>query len=241
MFWFLMACGPPAELVAERDELRASVEALEQTVQQTEAERDAWKSRAETLQGRLDEQRTRETFVRLGLEPGQGLTATLDTSMGTLTCHLWPDKAPVTVLNFVELAEGTRAWQDPRTGLETQRRFYDGLTFHRVIPRFMIQGGDPLANGKGGPGYKFEDEIVPGLVFDRPGLLAMANAGADTNGSQFFVTETAIPSLNGKHTIFGSCDELEVVQAIARVETDAADKPQTPVTVRRVTITRNDG
>ncbi|MCP4806413.1 MAG: peptidylprolyl isomerase [Proteobacteria bacterium] len=238
MFWLLLACGPPPEVVAERDELRAQVEGLEQTVQATEAERDAWKSRAGSLQERLDEQRIRETYSRLGLESGQALIATLDTTHGELNCALWPDQAPVTVLNFVELAEGTRAWRDPRTGLEVQRRFYDGLTFHRVIPRFMIQGGDPLASGKGGPGYKFEDEIVPGLVFDRPGLLAMANAGRDTNGSQFFVTEGAVTSLNGKHTIFGACEELEVVKEIARVESDASDKPLSPVTIRRVTITR---
>ena len=241
MFWFLLACGPPPELLAERDELRAQVDDLDQLVQQTEAERDAWKSRAESLRGRLDEQRTRETYVRLGLEAGDALTATLETNHGDLSCALWPDKAPVAVLNFVELAEGTRAWRDPRTGLEVERRFYDGLTFHRVIPRFVIQGGDPLANGTGGPGYKFEDEIVPGAVFDRPGLLAMANAGPDTNGSQFFVTEGAVPTLNGKHTIFGECDEIDVIKEIARVEADANDKPLSPVTLRRVTITRGDG
>ena len=238
MLWFLVSCGPPADLIAERDALRDQVAVLEDQVATAEAERDAWKSRAASLEERLDQQRIRETYSRLGLEPEERLGVTLETSMGSITCALWPDKAPVTVLNFVELAEGTRPFRDARTGLETRRRFYDGTSFHRVIPRFMIQGGDPLANGTGGPGYKFEDEIVPGLVFDRPGLLAMANAGPDTNGSQFFVTEAAIPALNGKHTIFGQCEELDVVKEIARVDTDADDKPLSPITLRRVTLSR---
>ena len=238
MLWTLLSCGPPAELVAERDQLSAHVEALEARVKTTEQERDAWKSRAESLQERLDEQRVRETHARLGLSGDEGLQAVLETSMGDLHCTLWPDHAPITVLNFVELAEGSRTWQDPRTGLDMDRRYYDGTTFHRVIPGFMIQGGDPLGNGTGGPGYKFEDEIVPGLVFDRPGLLAMANAGPNTNGSQFFVTQAAQPSLNGRHTIFGECEELDLVGEIASVERDSKDKPIEPVVLRRVTITR---
>jgi len=238
MLWMLLSCGPPAELVAERDQLEARVSALEANLKTTEQERDAWKSRAETLQDRLDDQRVRETLVRLGLEGDEGLGATLETSMGTIHCVLWPDKAPITVLNFVELAEGSRSWRDPRTGLDVDRRLYDGTVFHRVIPNFMIQGGDPLGNGTGGPGYKFEDEIVSGLVFDRPGLLAMANAGPNTNGSQFFVTEAAQPGLNGKHTIFGECEELDLVREITRVDRDSMDKPLEPVTLKRVTISR---
>ena len=157
MLWMLLSCGPPAELLAERDELSARVERLEVELETAEQQRDAWKSRSETLEARLDDQRVRETLNRLGVEGDEGLTATLDTAMGSIHCVLWPDKAPITVLNFVELAEGARSWRDPRTGLEVHRRLYDGTSFHRVIPGFMIQGGDPLGNGTGGPGYKFED------------------------------------------------------------------------------------
>ena len=238
MLLMLLACGPDPELVAERDELAAKVQALEGELLQAEQERDAYKSRVESLSETLESQRRRETLARLGLEDGQSLKARLDTSMGSIHCTLWPDQAPLTVLNFVELAEGQRSWTDPRTGVETDRPLYDGTVFHRVIPRFMIQGGDPLANGMGGPGYQFEDEIVPGLEFDRPGLMAMANAGPNTNGSQFFVTEAAQPSLNGKHTIFGVCDEVDTVKAIARVERDDRDKPVKAVRLDRVRITR---
>ena len=238
MMWMLASCGPPAELVAERDQLNAQVGTLQTALKTTEAERDAWKSRADTLQARLDEQRIRETLSRLGVEGDEGLTATLDTSVGTIHCTLWPDKAPITVLNFVELAEGSRTWRDPRTGLEVDRKLYDGTTFHRVIPNFMAQGGDPLNNGTGGPGYKFEDEIVSGLVFDRPGLLAMANAGPNTNGSQFFITEAAAPSLNGRHTIFGECEEVDVVREMTRVDRDSKDKPLEDIELRRVTVSR---
>ena len=131
------------------------------------------------------------------------LTATLTTSQGTITIRLFPDHAPKTVRNFVELAEGGREWTDPRTRQVTKDKLYDGTIFHRVIPQFMIQGGDPLGTGTGGPGYKFEDEFSSGKKFDKPGLLAMANAGPNTNGSQFFITEVPTPHLNNRHTIFG--------------------------------------
>src|SRR6059058_5182390 len=165
------------------------------------------------------------------------LTATLRTSQGTVVVRLFPDHAPKTVRNFVELAEGGRQWTNPETGQATTARLYDGTIFHRVIPDFMIQGGDPLGSGRGGPGYKFADEIHPDLRFDRPYLLAMANAGPGTNGSQFFVTVAATPWLNGKHTIFGEVIEgADVVEAISKTPTGPQDRPRTDVVIEKVEI-----
>ena len=169
------------------------------------------------------------------------LTATLLTSQGPVVIRLFPDHAPKTVRNFVELAEGGREWTDPRTGRTTTARLYDGTVFHRVIPDFMIQGGDPLGSGRGGPGYRFADEIHPDQVFDRPYLLAMANAGPGTNGSQFFITVAPTPWLNGKHTIFGEVIEgADVVDAISRVKTGSQDRPAEDVTIESVTVQRGD-
>jgi peptidyl-prolyl cis-trans isomerase A (cyclophilin A) len=168
------------------------------------------------------------------------LTATLRTNQGTIVIRLFPDHAPKTVRNFVELAEGGREWTDPTTGQVTTSKLYDGTIFHRVIPDFMIQGGDPLGSGRGGPGYKFADEIHPDLRFDRPYLLAMANAGPGTNGSQFFVTVAATPWLNGKHTIFGEVIQgADVVDTISRLKTGSQDRPVEDVTVDSVTIERS--
>src|ERR1700757_1818776 len=167
------------------------------------------------------------------------LTATLRTSQGTVVVRLFPDHAPKTVRNFVELAEGGRQWTDPGTGQATTGKLYDGPIFHRVIPDFMIQGGDPLGSGRGGPGYKFGDEIHPDLRFDRPYLLAMANAGPGTNGSQFFITVGATPWLNGEHPIFGEViDGADVVDKISRVQTVPGDRPVTDVVLQSVTIQR---
>ena len=167
------------------------------------------------------------------------LTATLRTSQGTVVVRLFPDQAPKTVRNFVELAEGGKQWTDPETGQATTGKLYDGTIFHRVIPDFMIQGGDPLGSGRGGPGYKFGDEIHPDLRFDQPYLLAMANAGPGTNGSQFFITVGPTPWLNGKHTIFGEVIAgADVVDAISRVQTVPGDRPVEPVVLQSVTITR---
>ena len=167
------------------------------------------------------------------------LTATLRTNQGTIVVRLFPDHAPKTVRNFVELAEGGREWTDPGTGQATTQKLYDGTIFHRVIPDFMIQGGDPLGSGRGGPGYKFADEIHPDLRFDRPYLLAMANAGPGTNGSQFFITVAPTPWLNGKHTIFGEViDGADVVDRISRVKTGSQDRPVEDVTLESVTIDR---
>ena len=167
------------------------------------------------------------------------LTATLTTTQGMVTIRLFPDHAPKTVRNFVELAEGGREWTDPRTRAMTKEKFYDGTIFHRVIPGFMIQGGDPLGTGTGGPGYQFGDEIHPDLRFDKPYLLAMANAGPGTNGSQFFITVAPTPWLNGKHTIFGEVvGGADVVDKISRVQTVPGDRPVTDVVLQSVTIER---
>ncbi len=160
------------------------------------------------------------------------------TSMGSFTVQLLPEHAPKTVQNFVDLATGRREWTDPRTRERVDRALYDGTVFHRVISGFMIQGGDPLGTGTGGPGYQFEDECPPGAPsFDRSGLLAMANAGPGTNGSQFFVTVTPTAWLTGKHTIFGRVsDGYDVVEAISNVPTDGRDRPQTDVVLERVEV-----
>jgi peptidyl-prolyl cis-trans isomerase A (cyclophilin A) len=168
------------------------------------------------------------------------LTATLRTNRGTVVVRLLPDHAPKTVRNFVELAEGGREWTDPNTGKAAASKLYDGTIFHRVIPDFMVQGGDPLGTGTGGPGYKFADEFHPDLVFDRPYLLAMANAGPGTNGSQFFITTAPTPWLTGKHTIFGEVvSGAEVIDAISKVQTGRNDRPVDDVVLQSVTIERD--
>jgi len=167
------------------------------------------------------------------------MRAIIETSMGKIEVELFADEAPLTVENFVGLAEGSKEFIDPKTGKKEKRKFYDGLTFHRVIPNFMIQGGCPLGTGTGGPGYTFKDETDNGLKFDKPGLLAMANAGPNTNGSQFFITEVTTPWLNGHHTIFGqvvSSKDLDIVKKIARVDCDLSDKPLEDVIINKITI-----
>jgi len=168
-----------------------------------------------------------------------GPTVVMDTSMGRLTCQFFQKEAPKTVANFIALAEGKKDWIDPKTQQKMHnKQLYDGTTFHRVMPEFMIQGGDPTGTGMGDPGYTFEDEFNPDLKFDVAGRLAMANSGPNTNGSQFFITEVPTEFLNQKHTIFGQCDEpsINVVKSIARVERDPNDKPVTPVVLQKVTI-----
>ena len=168
-----------------------------------------------------------------------GPTIVMDTSMGRITCQVYQKQAPQAVANFIGLATGTKDWTDPNTKkVQHHKPLYDGTIFHRVIPEFMIQGGDPTGTGYGDPGYAFDDEIDPNLTFDRPGRLAMANSGPNTNGSQFFITEQAYDTLNGHYTLFGQCDDasVAVVKAIARVPRDSNDKPQTPVVLQKVTI-----
>lgn len=167
------------------------------------------------------------------------LTAVLRTTAGTFTVRLFPEHAPDTTRNFVELATGSRQWTDPRTGQQTRARLYDGTLFHRVIDGFIIQGGDPLGSGSGGPGYRFPDEFHPDLAFVRPYLLAMANAGPGTNGSQFFVTVAPAEWLTGRHTIFGEVIEgHDVVDAISKVETDEQDRPLSEIVLEAVAIRR---
>lgn len=166
-----------------------------------------------------------------------GTYAVFDTTQGTIVIKLFPKDAPKTVDNFVGLAKGTKEFKDPKTGQMVKRPLYDGLVFHRVIPDFMIQGGDPLGNGTGGPGYRFEDEFGSNRSFDKPGILAMANAGPNTNGSQFFITVAATPWLNNRHTIFGEVVEgYDVVEKISLVDRGGNDRPLTPVVMRKVTI-----
>jgi peptidyl-prolyl cis-trans isomerase A (cyclophilin A) len=182
----------------------------------------------------------KETKESKAIKKGK-LMVKIETSMGVIEAELFDDKAPKTVDNFVGLAAGTKEWVDPKTLTRKKKAFYDGLIFHRVIPNFMVQAGCPLGNGTGGPGYEFEDEIVKGLTFDRPGLLAMANAGPNTNGSQFFITVAATPWLNGKHTIFGEVKKgMDVVYAIANTQRDGRDRPLVPVVMQKVTILRED-
>ena len=167
-------------------------------------------------------------------------TATLHTNHGDIVITLFNDQAPHTVANFVGLATGSKEYRDPATGAMKTGNFYDGLIFHRVIEGFMIQGGDPIGNGTGGPGYKFGDEFHPDLALNRPFLLAMANSGPATNGSQFFITVAPTPHLNFRHTIFGEVADQasrDVVTAIAQVKTGRMDRPADPVVIESVEVT----
>jgi peptidyl-prolyl cis-trans isomerase A (cyclophilin A) len=170
-----------------------------------------------------------------------GLYMTFETSQGSIHCKLFENEAPLTVKTIVGLATGKLSYIDPRTKKKVEGKpFYDGLTFHRVMPEFMIQGGDPLGTGEGepgGPGFPFKDEFVSTLRFNKPGRLAMANAGPNTNGSQFFITEVLTTYLNNKHTIFGQCEDLDVVKAIARVPAQD-ERPVKPVIIKHVSIER---
>ena len=167
---------------------------------------------------------------------GPHLLAKFDTSMGTVNCRLFHKKAPITVSNFAGLATGNKAFTDPKTGKKVKRPFYDGLVFHRVIPKFMIQGGDPQGRGTGGPGYQIPDEFHPSLKHDRGGLLSMANRGPNTGGSQFFLTEVATPWLDNKHAIFGECKEIKLIKKMARVETIGRNKPKNDLKINKLTI-----
>ena len=185
----------------------------------------------------------------VGAEPAEaapkklprGTYAVFETTQGKIVCRLFEKEAPNTVANFIGLAEGAKEWTDPKTGEKVKRPLYDGLIFHRVIPEFMIQGGDPRGDGTGGPGYRFADEFSPALRHDKPGRLSMANSGPNTNGSQFFITEKPTPWLDGKHTIFGEVvDGLPVVGKIAHTPQtkDGRDRPLTDVVIKKVTILR---
>jgi peptidyl-prolyl cis-trans isomerase A (cyclophilin A) len=166
-----------------------------------------------------------------------GVYAEFDTTLGKIVCKLFADEAPKTVDNFIGLAEGTKEFIDPITGKNMKKPFYDGLVFHRVIPNFMIQGGDPTGTGRGGPGYRFEDEFHHLLRFDKPGKLAMANSGPNTNGSQFFITTVPTPWLDGRHSIFGQVVEGQgVLEKISNAEKDARDRPLKDIVIKKLTI-----
>jgi peptidyl-prolyl cis-trans isomerase A (cyclophilin A) len=168
-----------------------------------------------------------------------GTYVVFNTTLGKITCVFYEKEAPKTVQNFIGLAEGSKEWTDPKTQQKVKKPFYDGLIFHRVIPNFMAQGGDPLGIGVGGPGYQFEDEFSPKLRFDGPGRLAMANAGPGTNGSQFFITQVPTPWLDGHHTIFGQIVEgQEIIDKMAGVPKGPNDKPITDIVMKKVTILR---
>ena len=183
--------------------------------------------------------------TRAGAAPADkrkpGLYWTFETDKGKISCKLFEAEAPVTVRTMVGLAIGKIPFVHPETKQVERKKFFDGLTFHRVIPSVMIQGGDLLGTGVGhpeGPGFPYKNEIAPSLKFDTPGRLAMANSGPDTNDTQFFITEAAYPSFNGKYTIWGQCENVDVVKAIAQVPRDAGDMPVVPVHIQRVVIER---
>ena len=172
---------------------------------------------------------------------GEGaLHAIIQTSLGEIRCRLYPERAPVTVANFVGLARGEKAWKNPETGeLETDKPFYDGVIFHRVIPNFMIQSGDRTGTGTGGPGYTLPDEFDPSLRHDEPGVLSMANKGEpDSGGSQFFILETPAPHLDERHSIFGKCEDMDIVRKIARVPTGPDNRPKKPPVIEDITFER---
>ncbi len=233
------SCGDRPETTLRLEALEAENAALKVENTRLDREADALNSQVRALQGDLKTLKKREALARLQIEEGQKLVAVLETNRGRIACFLFPEQAPETVLNFVQLAEGTRPWKDPVTGEQRRSPLYDGTLFHRTMPNFMIQGGDPEGTGLGGPGYNFGDEVDAGLGFDEPGMLAMANRGPGTNGSQFFITDRATPHhLDGKHTIFGKCENLDVVQAIAEAPRDSRDKPLSPQVLEKVSIIR---
>jgi peptidyl-prolyl cis-trans isomerase A (cyclophilin A) len=178
-----------------------------------------------------------EAKTKSETKKGKNMIAVFDTSLGQIKIELFNDKAPKTVENFVGLAEGTKEWTDPKTGQKVKKPFYDGLKFHRVIPNFMIQGGCPLGNGTGGPGYRFEDEFHKDARHSKPGMLSMANAGPNTNGSQFFITVAATPYLDNRHAVFGEVIEgMDVVMNISKVKTGSMDRPVEDLVIKSVKI-----
>jgi peptidyl-prolyl cis-trans isomerase A (cyclophilin A) len=202
-------------------------------------------SKAKSATGPAEKPTAQSPKVTEPAKPGEPPSVIFDTSMGQISCVLFPDKAPKTVANFIGLANGMKSWTNPKTGTVNKgKSLYEGTIFHRVIPNFMIQGGDPEGTGAGGPGYTFEDEISPNHKHDKPGIVSMANRGPDTNGGQFFITVAPYPSLDGHYSIFGEVVEgLDNVVAISKVPTtgprgDPANRPRTDVVINNVRIER---
>lgn len=235
----LIGCGNP-EMEAENQALKDEVSKLQTDYKAADRQATKLGKKVRSLQKKLRILKATATYAELGVDSGAKISAVFHTSLGAISCDLMPEVAPKAVLNFVHLAEGKKEWKDADNGDElTKRPLYDGTIFHRVIPKFMIQGGDPQGTGRGGPGYRFEDETTAGVIFETAGLLAMANAGPNTNGSQFFITDRSTPThLNGKHTIFGACENLDVIEAIASVKQGARNKPVEDVVLKRVQIRR---
>ena len=223
-------------LIDQNAHLTQRVADLERANKRLESDNEAMTAKVKAAEREAEKARKAGLFQKLGLHGEQKLHATFVTSLGTIECTLRHEQTPETVLNFVQLAKGDKEWTDPRTDKASTAPLYDGTRFHRVIPDFMIQGGDPLGKGIGGPGYQFEDEVGDFSLFDHPGILAMANSGPDTNGSQFFITEGTPDYLNGKHTIFGDCENLDVVKKITHTERDREDKPLSDVVLKTVKI-----
>ena len=232
----LAATGCTAELKEENTVLGDRVRSLESDVSHKEAEIERLKVQVADLQ-KADQDR--ELAASLGLEPGQHIYAHIQTSMGAFVCELEPEKAPRTVANFVNLAEGTKEFTDPVTRQQKREPYYDGVIFHRVIPGFMIQTGDRTGTGRGGPGFTIPDEFSPTLRH-KPGTLSMANRGPNTGGAQFFITEVATPHLDDRHSVFGYCDPVSLVKEIANVPRDRNDRPIKDVVLQSITIHRGE-
>lgn len=233
--------GCTAQLKEEMNDLEEQLDGLRSELSQVQTERDRLLVKVEDLEQDMANYALAE---EAGLDPTQELWAELDTSMGDILCELASDKAPATVASFVGLAEGTKRWTDPATGRAMDAPLYDGTIIHRVLPGFMIQGGDPLGTGRGGPGFRIDDEFHPQLRH-APGALSMANSGPDTAGSQFFITEVATPHLDGRHAVFGQCEPLSLVRDIAAVAVqppaapgEEASRPVQDVVLEKVTIHR---
>ncbi len=206
------------------------------TATKTEAKTET-KTEAKT-ESKAKKEKPAKTKDKKGTKKMSGSTAIIKTSLGTITVKLFKEKAPKTVENFIGLATGSKEWTDPKSGKKmTGTPLYNGTIFHRVIPDFMVQAGDPLGKGIGGPGYKFEDEFSKDDNFSKPGILAMANSGPNTNGSQFFITVKATPWLNGHHTIFGEVTSgMDVVLKISAADRDGMDRPKTEIKIETITI-----
>lgn len=232
------ACRP--DDVQELQSLREQVVQLKKEKARLEEISAIERAAAKRQEQALVERSAQVVACRMNLpDDNTQVFAVLNTSLGEIRLRLDWKIAPYTVQNLVTLAEGTRAFRDSSSGELVKRPFYDGLTFHRVVPEFMIQVGDRKGDGSGTPGYTLPDELNPDRHFDRPGLVGMANSGPDTNGSQFFILDAASPALDGKHTLFGEVvSGLDVVHAIARVPRDANDRPTQPVVLNKLTIER---